>query len=205
MVKVKICGIRSLLDARLSVELGADFIGLNFWPGSKRVISSEEAGKIVKELKGKVKLVGVFVNQDLNEVKEIVERYQLDYIQLHGEEDFRYCQKFSKPVIKALGLSSEKALKIMDKYQEVIWLIDSKTQGYGGSGVKPDWELAKKAKQKAGRIILAGGLNPENVKEAVQKVGPWVVDVASGVESAVGVKDPERLKKFFKAVRDVSE
>jgi len=204
MVKIKICGIRSLLDARLSVELGADFIGLNFWAGSNRVISMGEAEKIVKKLKGRVHLVGVFVNQQLKEVEEVTRRFQLDYVQLHGEEDSESCQKFSVPVIKALGLGSEEDLGIMDKYQEVIWLIDSKTKGYGGSGVKPDWELAKKAKQKAGRIILAGGLNPENVKEAVLKVGPWAVDVASGVESSVGVKDPKRLKKFFKAVRDVS-
>ncbi len=204
MVKVKVCGIKRLEDAGLALELGADFIGLNFWPGTKRVIELKDAKKIVKAIKGRAEIVGVFVNQPLEQVKEIAKALGLDWVQLHGEETPEYCGQLPVPVIKALRLGSKDDLHTMDSYQKVVWLIDSKTRGYGGSGKRPDWALARKAKFKAGKIILAGGLNPRNVAGAIEAMQPWAVDVASGVESAPGVKDRDQMKNFFEAIKNVT-
>lgn len=204
MVKVKVCGLRTLPDALLAMELGADFLGFNFWPGSKRHIAPEHAARLVARLKGKAKIVGVFVNQPLSEVKKIIRETGLDYAQLHGDEPAGYCAKIPVPVIKALRLGTESDLDALKDFPGALWLIDSRTKGFGGSGISPDWQLVKKAKRLTGRIILAGGLTPENVAAAVQTVRPWAVDVASGVESSPGKKDPAKLKKFFKAVKDVS-
>jgi len=204
MVKVKVCGITRLEDALLALELGADLIGFNFWPGTPRKIELEDAKRIFNEIKGKAEIVGVFVNQPMKEIAEVSQVLQMNWVQLHGEENPEYCSAFAIPVIKALRLASEADLKMMKKYYNVLWLIDSKTAGFGGSGISPDWNLAKKASEKAGKIILAGGLNPENVAQAISAVQPWAVDVASGVESAPGIKDREKMKKFFQAVKNGS-
>ena len=203
-VKVKICGITRLEDALLSLELGVDFLGLNFWEKSPRYISLKQAEKIVREVQGKLELVGVFVNPALEEVKRIRDELGLDWVQLHGEEDPEFCRKLGGKIIKALPLSTEADLEIIERYSNLLWLVDSKTPTYGGSGISPDWSLARKAQEKLGRIILAGGLKPENVKIAIQQVAPWAVDVASGVESAPGIKDPEKLKKFIEAVKNAT-
>jgi len=203
-VKVKICGITRLEDALLSLELGADFLGLNFWEKSPRYISLKQAEKIVREVQGKLELVGVFVNPSLEQVKRIRDELGLDWVQLHGEEDPEFCRKLGGKIIKALRLGSEEDLKIIERYSNLLWLVDSRTPAYGGSGISPDWSLARKAQEKLGRIILAGGLKPENVKIAIQQVAPWAVDVASGVESAPGIKDPEKIKKFIEAVKNAT-
>jgi phosphoribosylanthranilate isomerase len=204
MVKVKVCGIKRLEDAVLAVELGADFIGLNFWPGTKRVLELKDAQKIAQAIKGRAEIVGVFVNQPLEQVKELAKAVGLDWVQLHGEETPEYCGQIPVPLIKALRLGSKDDLNIMDSYRKVVWLIDSKTKGYGGSGISPNWALAQKAKAKAGEIILAGGLNPENIAAAITTIQPWAVDVASGVETSPGVKDAEKLKKIFEAIKNVT-
>ena len=203
-VKVKICGITRLEDALLALELGADFLGLNFWEKSPRYISPEQAEKIAREVKGKIELVGVFVNPVLEEVEKLRKELGLDWVQLHGEESPEFCQRLGGRIIKALRLGSEEDLKIIERYSDLLWLVDSKTRAYGGSGISPDWSLARKAQEKLGRIILAGGLKPENVKIVIQQVAPWAVDVASGVESAPGIKDPEKLKKFIEAVKNAT-
>ena len=204
MVKVKVCGITRLSDALLVIELGADFLGFNFWPGTRRFIAPADAKKIIGRIKGKVKIVGVFVNQPLAEVKKIIKITGLDYAQLHGEESPEYCAKISIPVIKAIRLSSGADLEAAGSYKNVLWLIDSRTEGFGGSGVRLDLSLAKKAGKKLKKIILAGGLNSRNVGEAVKRVRPWAVDVASGVESSPGIKNKIKLKRFFEAVKNVS-
>lgn len=204
MVKVKVCGITRAEDALLAVELGADLIGFNFWPESKRAIDPEQAQKIVEQVKGRVKIVGVFVNQILEEVVEIVSGLKLDWAQLHGDESPDFCADLDVPVIKALRLGSEDDLCCLDDYSDLLWLIDSKTEGFGGSGLRPDWELVKRAKEKAGKIILAGGLSHDNVAQAVRDIMPWAVDVASGVEKSPGIKDEKKMKKFFEAIKNVS-
>jgi len=201
MVKVKVCGVKNLEDAIFAVEMRADFIGLNFWRGTKRNIEMAMAKEVILKVRDKTKAVGVFVNQPLDFVKSVIDEIGIDMVQLHGDESPEYCQQISIPVIKVLRLGNEDDLNLMEKYRDVIWLIDSKTEKYGGSGVKTDWALARRAKEKAGRIILAGGLNPENVKEAIAVVEPWAVDVASGVEIEPGVKDHNKLKAFFNAIK----
>ncbi len=204
MVKVKVCGITRMQDALLAVELGADILGFNFWPGTLRRIDLENARKIFSEVKGKTEIAGVFVNQPLQDIIEVAQAIQMDWAQLHGEETPEYCNEVAIPVIKALRLDSEADLRILNRYSGVRWLIDSKTPQYGGSGVSPDWGLAKKAGVRAGKIILAGGLNPENVAEAIKAVQPWAVDVASGVEGSPGIKDHLKLEKFIEAVRNAT-
>jgi len=204
MVKVKVCGITRLSDAEAALALGADFIGFNFWPGTRRFITPENAARIIRGLKSKAGLVGVFVNQPLPEVKEIIKRLKLDYAQLHGDEPWDYCREIPVPVIKALRLGSEQDLEAMAAYEKVLWLIDSRTKGFGGSGQSPDWALAGKAGKLAGKIILAGGLNAENVAQAIKAVKPWAVDAASGVESSPGVKDQAKLRNFFQAVKNAA-
>jgi len=204
MVKVKVCGITRLSDAEAALALGADFIGFNFWPGTRRFITPENAARIIRGLKSKAGLVGVFVNQPLPEVKEIIKRLKLDYAQLHGDEPWDYCREIPVPVIKALRLGSEQDLEAMAAYEKVLWLIDSRTQGFGGSGQSPDWALAGKAGKLAGKIILAGGLNARNVAQAIKAVKPWAVDAASGVESSPGVKDQAKLRNFFQAVKNAA-
>jgi len=204
MVKVKVCGITRLEDAQFAVELGADFLGFNFWPESKRAIDPESAKKIIAQVKGRARVVGVFVNQLLEEVSEIASEIGLDMVQLHGDESPDFCADLDLPVIKALRLGCEADLCCLDDYSDLIWLIDSKTEGFGGSGQSPDYELVKKAQKKAGKIILAGGLNPGNVAKAIKDIEPWAVDVASGVEQSPGIKDQKKMKKFFEAIKNVA-
>jgi len=204
MVKVKVCGIRRLADALAAIDLGADFLGFNFWPGTPRRIEPAKAKNIIAKVRGRAKIVGVFVNQSLAEVNAIVDALGLDYAQLHGEEPPDFCAAVHAPVIKALRLGSAKDMAACKGYRKVIWLVDSKTKKFGGSGLSPDWKLAKKAGAKLGKILLAGGLNAENVGDAIQMVGPWAVDVASGVEKSPGVKDRAKLNKFFEAVKNAS-
>ena len=203
-VKVKICGIKRIEDALLCAELGADFIGLNFWEKSPRYVELKEAEKIIQAVKAKIEVVGVFVNPQLEQVKKLRDELGLDWVQLHGDESPEFCKKLGGKIIKALRLSQQKDLELIAHYENVLWLVDSKTEKYGGSGKSPDWLLAKKAKERAGRIILAGGLNPDNIEKAIGEVEPWAVDVASGVESAPGIKDPKKLKKFFEAVKNAT-
>jgi len=204
MVKVKVCGITRSEDAFAAAELGAEFLGFNFWPQSPRAIRPDHAQKVIAELKAGIKIAGVFVNQPLEQVNEIAKSLRLDFVQLHGDESQQYCRQVKAPVIKALRLGSEQDLAPIDSYTEVLWLIDSRTKSFGGSGIRPDWGLAKKARDRIGQIILAGGLTPANVQAAIKAVSPWAVDVASGAESSPGIKDQDKLKKFFQAVKNAA-
>ncbi len=203
MVKVKICGITCAEDARACVKAGADALGFNFALGPRK-ITPEKAEEIVRELAPDVCRVGVFVNEDEKTVNDGVNRCRLTAVQFHGDESPEYCSRFQGKVkvIKAFRVREDKDLERMRDYRVDFYLLDALVEEmkgkpcWGGTGRKFDWRLAKKANEIAGPIILAGGLNPDNVTEAVRAVRPFAVDVASGVEKSPGRKDPELMRNF---------
>jgi phosphoribosylanthranilate isomerase len=203
MVRVKICGITRLQDALLSCELGADAIGLNFYSESPRSISPFAAGKIIRKLPPLVTTVGVFVNWQAAPVVALANALQLSAVQLHGDEPPRLVSEIAKKiqVIKALHVGDGCAAPAFAKYRAAtVFLLDAAHVGqYGGTGQVADWDAARIA-AKSQRILLAGGLTPQNVAEAILAVRPFAVDVASGVESKPGTKDPGKLRAFFAEV-----
>lgn len=209
MTKIKICGITNLSDALYAVELGVDALGFIF-SESPRKIEPAQAKKIIAQLPPFVSAVGVFVNETLSLVTEIAQFCSLNAIQLHGDENPEYCFSLLPfKIIKAFRIGVEDDLKKLLEYKEVTncFLLDSFVCGanYGGTGISFNWKLAKKAKEIVNkRIILAGGLTPENVKEAIQMCRPYAVDVCSGVEEKPGKKDFTKLKEFVEAVRNTN-
>lgn len=225
MTKIKICGIKTLPDALAAIDAGADYLGFNFYPKSVRFIESSACAEITSVLKREhpqVKLVGVFVNSPIEEIKDILQTCALDFAQLHGDETPEMVAAFNGKAFKAIRLSSSESAETFvypflksvletadasrypfQKPALPVLLIDASVKGvYGGSGITADWTAAAKLTQKY-PLLLAGGLTPENVAEAVRRVKPWGVDVASGVESAPGEKDARKMLEFIKAVRVV--
>ncbi len=199
--KVKICGITSLEDALTACEGGADAIGFIFWEGSPRFIAPETAARIIKMLPPFVSTVGVFVNEDVEVINEIVKTAGLGCVQLHGDEPPETCEAVEAKVIKAVRIKDVKSLDGLERFDVSAYLLDTFKEGTpGGTGAVFDWEIAKEAKG-LGRIILSGGLTPENVADAVSLVRPYAVDVSSGVESRPGRKDPVMVARFIEAAR----
>lgn len=204
MTLVKICGITNLEDALAAVEFGADALGFNFYHESPRYISPEAAQKILEEIPPSIWKVGVFVNEPAESVIDLSQDLELDYLQFHGEETPYYCEQFAKPYWKAFRFKNEHGFDLMKKYHCDYYLVDAYSEkGYGGTGEVADWSLAREAK-KIGKIFLAGGLTPENVKEAIRNVQPDGVDVTSGVESEPGKKDPAKLERFITAAKETT-
>ena len=203
MVRVKICGITNVEDALLACELGADAIGLNFYGKSPRCISPFMASKVIRKLTPFVAPIGIFVNWDASPVTTLAKALGLSAAQLHGDEPPQLITEIAKkvPVIKALHVAKGSALPPFAKYRAATaFLLDAPHSGqYGGTGQTADWGVAHTA-AKSHRILLAGGLTPENVAEAILAVRPYAVDVTSGVESKPGRKDPAKLNAFFEAV-----
>ncbi len=199
-VKVKICGITSVEDALAVAESGADFIGLNFYPRSPRYVRPEQAREILKGLPPEVVSVGVFVNSQEEEIKKIVDETGLDYLQFHGDESPEFCQRFLKVVIKAIRLDENTDLSSFSRYDVFGFLVDSATPAFGGSGITCDWNRAREA-SRLGKVFLAGGINPDNVAEAIEQVQPYGVDVCSGVETSPGKKDISKVEAFIKEVK----
>jgi phosphoribosylanthranilate isomerase len=198
-VRVKICGVTNLVDALLCVEAGADAIGFNFWPGSKRYLEPAEAGTIARALPPTLWKVGVFVNAERAAIERAVGSADLDAVQLHGDETPASCRGFPVKVIKALrvGEGGESMVEIARGYAVDYFLLDADAgSDYGGGGKSFDWQRA--AGMPPERLFLAGGLRPENVAEAVRRVRPFAVDTASGVESRPGKKDPLKVKEFIR-------
>jgi phosphoribosylanthranilate isomerase len=212
MSLIKICGITDIETALATAEAGADLLGLVL-ATSRRKLAPEQSRKIcdaVRALGTPPKLVGVFVNLPAAEVNQLAADTGLDYVQLSGDEDWNYCKEIKCPLIKAVHISEgTTATGIINEIAEgyrvlgengFIPLLDTKTgQAYGGTGVTFDWELAKAVAVRH-NIIVAGGLNPENVGELVRQVKPWGVDVSSGVETE-GRKDIAKIRKFIETVR----
>ena len=204
MVRVKICGITTSADARLCAELGVHAIGLNFHPQSPRAISPFEATKIVRDLPPFVTTVGVFVNWAPEPVIALCQALRLNFAQLHGDESPQVVEEVARkvPVIKALRVGQCGPLPEFARFKSAsAFLLDADQGGqFGGTGQTTDWQLAMKAAA-CYRIVLAGGLTPLNVAEAVRSVRPYAVDVASGVEKRPGIKDPAKLRAFLAATR----
>jgi phosphoribosylanthranilate isomerase len=205
MTKVKICGVTRLGDAQLAVELGAWAIGLNHWEHSPRRIDPAPAAEIGQAMKRRCEVTGVFVNPSLDEVAEAVENEALTIVQLHGDEGPSFCAEVRRrtgaKVIKAVRVRSAADVQAAEAFRTDFHMFDAYREGTpGGTGESFDWELAAERRSKV-PPILAGGLRPENVAEAISIVRPYAVDVASGVESAPGIKDPARLEALIEAVR----
>jgi phosphoribosylanthranilate isomerase len=197
---VKICGVRSVDDALACVDAGADAIGFNFYARSKRYVEVPVAAGIAKRLPPSVRTVGVFVNPAAEEVDRAFASGAIDFAQLHGDESPEFCASFAGRYIKAIRLRDQQSLDSLSLYSCDLVLVDADAPDYGGSGLRADLTLAKAA-ARARRVILAGGLTPENVAEAVQVVQPFGVDVAGGVEREPGVKDWLKVAAFVKAAK----
>jgi phosphoribosylanthranilate isomerase len=199
--RVKICGVTRLEDALLAARLGADLVGINFWPRSRRHLPPSDARAIVRALPSHVTAVGVFVDPTRDELLRAIEVSGVSVAQLHGDEPPELCLSSPIPVWKAIRISDGNSLAPLASYEVAAFVLDAPSPGYGGSGKTFDWSLAAEVAREL-TIVLAGGLAPENVSEAVRTVRPWGVDVASGVESAPGVKDGERMKRFIQRAKE---
>lgn len=201
MTRVKICGITRPEDALLATDLGAFAVGFVFWPGSPRYIDPRAARVIVNALPEDVLKVGVFVNQPAGHVRLVAGIAGLTTVQLHGTESVPFALGVGLPVFKAVPVRPEFALEALDAIPAGITVLldafDPAT--HGGTGRTIDWTLAASAAARR-PIVLAGGLNPSNIPDAIRQVRPFAVDLASGVESAPGVKDPARLRDLFEAL-----
>jgi phosphoribosylanthranilate isomerase len=199
-VFVKICGITSLDDALACCDAGADALGFNFWPQSKRHITVERAATIARRVPPNVRTVGVFVNPTAEDVDRAFASGAIDLAQLHGDETPEFCGRFAGRYIKAMRLRDAASLETLAQYPCDLVLVDADTPGYGGSGQRADVALAAEAAA-ARRVILAGGLTPDNVGEAIAAVRPYGVDVAGGVEREPGVKDWLKVAAFVKEAK----
>jgi phosphoribosylanthranilate isomerase len=202
VTRIKVCGITRWEDALLAAELGADALGFVFVSRSPRRADPNVVARIVTKLPPFVTAVGVFQDQALEEVREIVDGCRLDWVQLHGSEDDDYMQRLGSKVLKAVSIARREDLGVLAQHAgRGAFLLDTAVGGAaGGTGKTFDWAWAVEAKT-FGRIVLAGGLHGGNVAEAIRRVQPWAVDAASGTEAAPGIKDSEKLRSFIRAAR----
>jgi len=201
---VKICGMTRLTDALHAVEQGATAIGFVLWPGSPRAVTIDRAAEIVAELPSSVMTVGVFVNEPVDGIRQIVERARLTAVQLHGDEPPAYADALDWPVIRAVSVND--IGEASDAWSpETALLVDNIDPARrGGTGAVIDWSQAAEVAQKR-RVVLAGGLTPDNVASAIRAVRPFGVDVSSGVEQSPGVKDFDKVTKFIANARRAFE
>lgn len=199
-MRVKICGITDLVTALKAAEYGADVLGFVF-ADSKRKVSVELAKEIIAQLPPDILKVGVFVNEQKQSIEEIAEFCGLTHIQLHGEESPDFCKEISLPVIKAFNIGVTEDLKLVNQFECCAYLLDSPKGRYrGGTGLPFDWSILQGAVLEGKKIILAGGLNSENVESAILASNPYMVDVSSGVETE-GKKDFGKMKDFILAAK----
>lgn len=197
--RIKICGITNLTDAQAAILAGADAIGFIFVQDTPRYIKPIDATEIISEIPPFVTTVGIFRNEEQTKVETIAAECGITSIQLHGRETPEYCHQLSLPVIKVFELQENEDLHSIAKYNVSACLVDKPKSI--SSGII-NLELAKKARNYANKLILAGGLTPENVANAIRFVQPYAVDVSSGVETEKRRKDPQKIKEFIQAVRE---
>ncbi len=201
MVKVKVCGITNEDDALQAVDAGADALGFVFYDLSPRCISYETAERIIRKLPPFVVTVGVFVNNPIRSINLAVERCGIQVVQLHGDETPDFCSGIRHQIVKAFRVRDITSIENIRNYPVSGFLLDAYVPGaYGGTGLTFNWETAKLAKQ-YGPIILAGGLNINNVRKAVETVAPYAIDVSSGVEASPGKKDHAKVEEFIKRAK----
>lgn len=203
-VLVKICGITSAADAVSSAEAGADAVGLMFYEDSPRHVTLEQAKIISAALPPHVMRVGVFVNADEAFVHQALTECVLNILQFHGDETPEDCSRYPVMTLKAFRVKGEETLQQLEAYPTAGYLLDAYVKdSLGGTGATFNWDLAVRAQEFGKPILLAGGLTPDNVADAVRRVQPFGVDVSSGVESEPGRKDPARMKAFVEAAKNV--
>jgi phosphoribosylanthranilate isomerase len=200
-VKVKICGLTNYEDAAAAMDMGADILGFNFYPESPRFIAPEKATQIINKLPAFVDIAGVFVNAPFEEIRETIDKRQLDWVQLHGDETPQFCKLFlslNAKTIKALRVSNQADIKKADSFFTDAILLDAfHPEKYGGTGLVFDWNIIGHIGK---RVFLAGGINPDNAAAAVE-LGVYGIDVCSGIESQPGKKDHKKMRKLFDNIR----
>ncbi len=204
--RIKVCGICTIADANKACNAGVDAIGMVFYAKSPRNVTVKTAMDIVSSLPPFVSSVGLFVNSDQQEVKQVLTHVQLDLLQFHGDEDEAFCSSFNRPYIKVVRVTRDTDLaSICIRYASARGvLLDSYKEGTpGGTGEAFDWGMIPNDLSLP--VILAGGLTPENVAAAVSRVQPWAVDVSSGVEESPGKKDAYKIEQFIHAVKGVKK
>jgi len=200
--KVKICGITNLEDARVAAEAGADALGFVFCEQSPRCVTTDMAAAVISQLPLHIIKVGVFVNNDPDVVRRAIGQCGLNMLQFHGDEPPDYCLQFGLMSMKAFRVLNAQSLEALSAYKTDAWLLDAYAPNkFGGTGETFNWDLALDAQRRGRPIFLAGGLTPENVAQAVQRVHPYGVDVSSGVEAGPGKKDHEKVKNFISAAK----
>ncbi|MDP2135191.1 MAG: phosphoribosylanthranilate isomerase [Sulfuritalea sp.] len=203
--RIKICGITREDDLATAVAAGADALGFVFYAPSPRHLTPQRAAQLISRVPAFVTKTGLFVNESAAVVAEVMERVPLDLLQFHGDEDAAYCAQFGRPWIKAARVKP--GLDLLEYGSAFAaapgvagLLLDAHVDGYGGGGKTFDWSLIPPSLPLP--VILSGGLHPGNIAEAVRAVRPWAVDVSSGVESARGIKDAQKITEFIAGVRD---
>jgi phosphoribosylanthranilate isomerase len=204
VTNVKVCGITRREDAEEAARLGAWALGMIFWPDSPRACTPESAEEIGQALKRRAELAGVFVNATLDEVAELADRCSFSLLQLHGDEGPAYCREAARrtgcKVMKAVRVRDAASVDALRAFPTDFHLLDAHVPGQrGGTGQSFNWDLARRHRGPA-QLVLSGGLDPDNVGDAIAAVQPFAVDSASGTEASPGVKDPTRLEAFFRAV-----
>lgn len=207
MTLVKICGITNLEDATLAGDFGADMIGFNFYPGSKRYISAERVASFVESLTDGITKVGVFVNASVDDILFAKKLARLDAVQLHGNESPQFVaelrDRVKTKIIKAIRIRSVFEVSSLGGFGADAILVDAYSVGeFGGTGETFDWQIACEGREMIDQLFLAGGLRPDNVAEAIRIVKPYAVDVASGVESSPGKKDPKKIEAFIRNAKN---
>jgi phosphoribosylanthranilate isomerase len=201
IVKVKICGLTNYDDAAAALDMGADLLGFNFYPSSPRHLTSQSAAAIIKKLPAFADTAGIFVNASFEQIKQTINECQLNWIQLHGDEDPEFCRSFLSINVKTM-----KALRVKDKsdidraedyFTDAVLLDAFDPERYGGTGFTFDWNIVGHITK---RIFLAGGINPDNAADAV-KLGVYGIDVCSGVEAEPGKKDHKKMQALFDNIR----
>ena len=204
---IKICGVTRNRDALLAAELGADAIGLVFYANSPRALVATQISSVVANVPGSISVIGLFVNPTREEVEVVLSTGLVDVLQFHGEEDEEFCNSFDRPYLKAFQVKDLQSLdSTLSEYRTATYiLLDSySVEKMGGTGQKFDWSIGENIVQNLDqKVVVAGGLKPENIRDAVIKMSPFGVDVSSGVESSPGLKDAEKLRKFIEGARSV--
>ncbi len=199
--KVKICGITNYEDAEAAVEMGADLLGFNFFPESPRYVTIETVQDIIQKIPAFVNTVGVFVNHSFDNIIQVIDACQLNWIQLHGDENIDFCSKFKTinvKTMKAIRVKDQEDIKQAQEFHTDAILLDAyHHEKYGGTGVKFDWNVIGSMDR---RVFLAGGIDPDNAAEAVE-LGVYGIDVCSSIESEPGKKDHKKMQKLFDNIR----